>query len=165
MDKKDRLVLEMMEFNRGNAKRIQHFVKVYELSRLIGVMEQLSDEEMEILEAAAIVHDIGIKVALEKYGEAYGKLQEKEGPPYAEKILEKLEYDKSVINRVSFLVGHHHTYDNIDGIDYQILVEADFLVNLCEKNSNEETVLDVYRKIFKTKSGKDVCQTMFGLSI
>ena len=35
-----------------------------------------------------------------------------------------------MIRRVEYLVGHHHTYKDIDGLDYQILVEADFLVNI-----------------------------------
>ena len=35
-------------------------------------------------------------------------------------------YTEEQIERVKYLVGHHHTYDNIDGLDYQILIEADF---------------------------------------
>jgi len=163
MDKKDKLILEMIEFNSGNARRIQHSLKVYELARLIGKMEQISENDMNNLEAAAIVHDIGIKVSLEKYGESTGKLQEQEGPPYAKAMLEKLGFELSVIERVSYLVGHHHTYINIDGMDYQILVEADFLVNLCEKDSSEETIVGVYNDIFKTESGKELCRKMFGI--
>ncbi len=162
MNKRDRLILEMMDFNKGNAKRIQHFIKVYELARIIAQMEALSKLEMEILEAAAIVHDIGIKVSLEKHGKSSGKLQEIEGPPYAEAMLRNLGYDEDVISRVSYLVGHHHTYENIDGIDYQILVEADFLVNLCEGDSDQKKVVETYDKIFKTESGKEICKTMFG---
>lgn len=45
-------------------------------------------------------------------------------------------FSPKVTERVSYLVGHHHTYDHIDGMDYQILVEADFLVNFNE-NVNE----------------------------
>ena len=44
--------------------------------------------------------------------------------------LSKLGYDKKIIERVSYLVAHHHTYNEIDDVDYQILVEADFLVNI-----------------------------------
>ena len=40
-----------------------------------------------------------------------------------------------------------------DGIDYQILVEADFLVNLAEEQSSRETIESVKGKIFKTKTG------------
>lgn len=85
---------------------------------------------MHILEAAAYVHDIGIKVAEEKYGRCTGKLQEQEGPAVAREMLEKLGFEEKVPERVCYLVGHHHTYTDMDEMDYQILVEADFLVNL-----------------------------------
>jgi|SRR6056297_3181274 len=163
MDKKDKLILDMINFNEGNAKRIQHFIKVYELSRLIAKMEGMDEKSREILVAAAIVHDIGIKVSLDKYGKSNGKLQEIEGPPFAEEMLRKLGYEEEVIERVSYLVAHHHTYESIDGLDYQILVEADFLVNLCEKNSSKETILEIYKDIFLTESGKELCKRMFGI--
>ena len=68
-------------------------------------------------------------------------------------MLEDLQYDKAKTDRVCYLIGHHHTYDQIDGIDYQILVEADFLVNLAEEQSSRETIESVKNKIFKTKTG------------
>ena len=65
--------------------------------------------------------------------------------------------------RVSYLVGHHHTYDQIDGLDYQILVEADFLVNLYEDGVTKEAVMHAYNKIFRTEHGKRICAEMFGI--
>ena len=44
-------------------------------------------------------------------------------------MLEELEFDETDIEQICYLVGHHHTYTNIEGIDYQILVEIDFLKN------------------------------------
>ncbi len=55
---------------------------------------------------------------------------------------------------MQYLIGHHHTYNNIDGIDYQILVEADFLVNICDDNLAKDAALKAYNNIFKTESGK-----------
>lgn len=59
---------------------------------------------------------------------------------------------------------HHHTYNNIEGNDYQILVEADFLVNLYEDNVSLEAVKTAYSRIFKTKAGKNICRTMYELT-
>jgi len=162
MDKNDLLILKMMEYDKGNPWMIQHLIKVHEFSRLIGLKEGLDEETLQILEVSAIVHDIGIKAAREKYSQSNGKLQEKEGPPIAEKMLEELGYDKKVIERVCYLVAHHHTYTDIDNIDYQILVEADFLVNLYEENSSLEAVKSTYEKIFKTASGQEICRKIFG---
>ena len=68
-----------------------------------------------------------------------------------------------MIDRVKYLIAHHHTYDAIDGIDYQILVEADFLVNILEDGLAKEAALQAYQNIFKTESGKNICQEMFAL--
>lgn len=163
MDRKDKLILEMIEYDKGNPWMIQHFIKVHEFSRILGVMEGLDEKTLETLEVSAIVHDIGIKASKEKYGHSNGKLQEKEGPLFAERMLEKIGYDKELIERVSYLVAHHHTYNDIDGIDYQILVEADFLVNLYEEESSIESIKSTYEKIFRTQSGKEMCRQMFGL--
>lgn len=61
------------------------------------------------------------------------------------------------------MIAHHHTYHNIDGLDYQILVEADFLVNLFEDNLSKEAALNAYQNIFKTETGKRICKEMFAL--
>jgi uncharacterized protein len=156
-----KLTLEMINFNSGEPGLIQHLIKVHELAKLIGSMEDISDHNMEGLEAAAIVHDIGIKVCMEKYGKCNGKLQEQEGPAYAEELLNRLGFRQEIIERVSYLVAHHHTYSNIDGVDYQILVEADFLVNLYENQSSKETIQNTYSTIFKTESGREICRQMF----
>ena len=157
------LITEMMKYYTGDPKRIQHFIKVYQFAKMIGEMEGLPEEEQHILETAAIVHDIGIKPAEEKYGSCGGKFQEQEGPDVAEKMLQRLGYEPKVIDRVCYLVGHHHTYDQIDGSDYRILVEADFLVNLYEDGVSKDAVKNAYDKIFRTETGRRVCSLMFSV--
>ena len=175
MNRLNALYRKMMNFYKGDPKHIQHFVKVHSFAKLIGQEEGIDEHTQLILEAAAYVHDIGIKPAMEKYGKCDGKLQEKEGPVLAEKILRELGFEKDVIDRVSYLVGHHHTYDRIDGMDYQILVEADFLVNLYESfqdrhegrtafgGEGKDAAASALEKIFRTGSGSRICRTMFGL--
>lgn len=160
----DDLYMKMMEYYGGDPARLQHFVKVHSFSRIIGIKEGLSGKEQLILEAAAYVHDIGIKPAEEKYGSSAGPYQEKEGPAVAEAMLGELGFAENVISRVSYLVGHHHTYKNIDGMDYQILVEADFLVNMCEDELSEEALQNAYRYIFRTETGKKICREMYDIA-
>lgn len=157
------LITEMMKYYTGDPKRTQHFIKVYQFAKMIGEMEGLSEELQHILETAAIVHDIGIKPAEEKYGSCGGKLQEQEGPAVAEEMLQRLGYGPEVIHRVCYLVGHHHTYDQIDGSDYRILVEADFLVNLYEDGVSRDAVKNAYDKIFRTETGRRMCSLMFSV--
>ncbi|MFQ7000030.1 MAG: HD domain-containing protein [Clostridium sp.] len=163
MNNNNELLLEMIKYYEGDPKRIQHFLKVYEFSKLIGELENLDKETQFILETSAIVHDIGIKAAEEKYQSSNGKLQEQEGPAIAKDMLSSLGYKAGIIDRVCFLVGHHHTYTNIDGMDYQILVEADFLVNIYEDNLSKEAALKALNNIFRTKAGINLIKTMFAL--
>lgn len=157
----NKLHLEMINLYRGDSKRIQHFCKVHSYAKLIGEMENIDKNTLFTLEAAALTHDIGIHTCEEKYGDCNGKLQEKEGPDIAKKLLLDLGFHAAVTERVCYLIAHHHTYTDIDSIDYQILVEADFLVNMHEDGLSKDAIETAYKKIFKTKSGKKICQKMF----
>lgn len=160
----NRLFLAMIRFDAGDPARIQHFTKVHSYARLIAQEELMDDASEFVLEAAAYVHDIGIHVAEKKYGHQNGKLQEQEGPAAARALMVPLGFTENQIQRVEFLVGHHHTYTNIDALDYQILVEADFLVNLYEKHAEKENIMAVRKNIFRTKTGIRILNDMFGLS-
>ena len=163
MPKIQDLIREMIRFYAGDPARIQHFLKVHSFARLIGQCAGLDAETLLTLEAAAVVHDIGIKPAEQKYGSAAGSLQEQEGPPLAEELLTQLGFDAARTARVAYLVGHHRTYSSIDGADYQILVEADFLVNHFEGNSSPAAIGATLHTIFRTQTGKDICREMFAL--
>lgn len=158
----DRLTLAMIDFDKGDPKRIQHFLKVHRLSQLIGRMEKLDEHTLFILESAAVLHDIGIHPAEAKYGTCNGKLQEQEGPAPARQLLEQLDYDEADIARICYLIAHHHTYKDIQGADYQILVEADFLVNLYEDGTSSYGIGAALKNIFRTESGKKLCHQFFG---
>lgn len=163
MNKIYSLTQNMIEFDAGNARRIQHFIKVHAFAALIAEGEGLDGDIRFTLEAAALVHDIGIKIAEEKFGRCDGKLQEQEGPAAAREMLSTLGFEEERIERICYLVGHHHTYTNVDGMDYQILLEADFLVNLHEGKHTEESRKSALTTIFKTQTGIQICKTMFGL--
>ena len=161
MDRLHILKEKMVHFYHGDPDRIHHFLKVHSFSKWIGEEEGLDARTQEILEVTAFVHDNGIRIAEEKYGSCAGPLQEKEGPAAAKEMLSEIGYDEELVERVCHIVGHHHTYTNIDGIDYQILVEADFLVNLYEGHESHEAALTAYRKIFKTEAGKKMCRELY----
>lgn len=161
MEKIDLLEQKMMMFNHHDPMRIQHLMKVHRFAQMIGRMEKLDTHTQFVTECAALVHDIGIRPAEEKYGRSDGKLQEQEGPAYAHAMLEELEMEAEDVERICYLVGHHHTYSNIDGIDYQILVEADFLVNFYEDNLAKDAIDNALQKIFRTEAGKTLCRLCY----
>ncbi len=157
----DGLYERMIRFDSGDPHRIQHLTKVHAFAAFMGRREGLPAETQLILEAAAIVHDIGIRPAEEKYGRHDGPLQEKEGAPLAKKLLLETGFTQAQADRVSYLVGHHHTYTDIDGMDYQLLVEADFLVNLHEKGDDPVAVRTALDTVFRTGSGRSLAEEMF----
>ena len=155
------VINQMIKYYEGDTKRINHFMKVYAYAKTIGELEGLDTITQYTLEIAAITHDIGIKLAEEKYNSSAGNFQEIEGPAIAKEMLSNLNINENVIDRVCYLIGHHHTYDIIDKIDYQILVEADFLVNIDEDNIKKSSVVSVENKIFKTESGKKILECLY----
>ena len=159
----NKLTMEMIEYYTGDPKRIQHFLKVHELAKLIASNEGLDERTRLITEAAALVHDVGIKIGEKLYGECTGRHQEQLGPPMAKRMLAETGFDAEVTERVCYLVGHHHTYTDIDGVDLRILIEADFLVNLYEDNAGEDAVKSAYDRIFRTDAGKELCRLMFAI--
>ena len=138
-------------------------MKVYGYAAAIGKLEGLDPRTQEILEAAALLHDIGIKVSEEKYHSSAGKYQEMEGPAEARKLLNGICPDTEITDRICWLIGHHHTYSDMRGLDHQILVEADFLVNLSEDHASEDSVLHTLENIFRTKSGIDFLRSIWNL--
>lgn len=152
----------MIAFYSGDIRRINHFLCVHGLAKAIGELEGLSPKVQEILEIAALTHDIGIKVVEEREGTCTPAQQEKEGPPAAEKLLRGIACPEAVTARVSALIGRHHTYANIDGPDCQILLEADFLVNISGMGITEKAVQSFKRKVFKTRSGLHFLNLMYG---
>lgn len=157
------LYLAMMDFDRGQPDLIQHFTKVHAYAKLIAELEGIDPHTREVLEAAALVHDIGIPICNQKYGSHPGPMQEKEGPPLAREMLSKLDFTEEEIDRVCTLVGEHHTLSPIDGIDHQILLEADFLVNCFAHNNPRESLYHTLNTVIATKAGKEIFTAMFGL--
>lgn len=153
----------MMDFFLGNPKQIQHFIKVEAFATLIAEKEKVDKDTAIVISILGYIHDIGIKFALEKYNSSIGIYQEELGKEPAKALVLKYGFSKDIANRVSYVVAHHHTYSNIDNIEYQILVEADFIVNIFEENVEKSNIKIINSKIFKTKTGTEILTKMFNL--
>ncbi len=144
----------MIEFYRGSLHDIDHFLKVYAYAKMIGELEKLPAAQQKILEIAAVVHDIPCPLCREKYGSAAGKYQEAEGPALTREFLQEFKLDNAEIERICWLVGHHHTITDVDGIDHRILLEADYLVNAGESHYTRENIKNALESFFRTESGR-----------
>lgn len=151
----------MCAYNAGDARRVNHLMKVFAFAKTIGEREGLDAQTQEILEVAALTHDIGIRNSERKYGNCTGAHQQEEGPPEARALLVRLGAAEALIERVCWLIAHHHTYASIKGLDYQILVEADFLVNAYEDEMDEDAIRTVQEKLFCTQTGKELLKKLY----
>ena len=126
-----KLIAAMTDYDKGDAMRIQHFMKVHDYAVTIATLEGVGENLMSILESAAILHG----------------------------------YSKEQIDRICYLIAHHHTYNDIDGLDYQILVESDFLVNIYEDHLIPQAIENIREKIFRTKSGLYLLDNMYDVAV
>ena len=152
---------KMIEFYKGNLHDINHFLKVWSFARTIGELEGLDSHTQEVLELAAVVHDIACPLCREKYGNTNGKYQELESPPLIETFFEDLPVSRADLDRISWLVAHHHTYTDVDGLDHRILLEADFLVNAGEKGSARTAIETFRQRVFRTPSGTRLLDSIY----
>ena len=148
-------ILDRMITYPGNTVHdIEHLLKVWGYARTIGALEGLDEHALRVLEIAAIVHDIACPALRKRTGNCNGKLQEREGAPMAAEFLSAFDLPRADVDRVAFLVGHHHTFTGVDGIDWQILLEADYLVNASESGTAVEGIRHFAESICRTPSGR-----------
>lgn len=155
------ILVKMIDYSDGNRHDINHFLKVHAYAKIIAERELLPEKERLITEIAAIIHDIACPLCREKYGNTNGKYQESEGIPLARDFLKDTGLPDNISERVVYLVGHHHTYKNIDGMDYQILLEADYLVNADESGYSDENIRNTLNSLFKTETGVSILKSVY----
>lgn len=155
------IMKKMIDFSDGNIHDIDHFIRVWTYARTIAQLEGLDADTQYILKVAAITHDIACPLCREKYGNTNGKHQETEGAPMVRSFLRDTGLTEAQIDRVAFLVGHHHTFTDVHGSDYQILLEADCIANASENGYERRNVENFIQKIMWTESGKALAKAVF----
>ncbi len=156
---RERISQEMKKYFGNDTKRINHALKVAEYAERILKME--GGHPLVVL-GAAYLHDIGIKMAEEKYGSAQAEYQEKEGPPVAWEILTKLNVPRGIVAEICDIIAHHHHPRSKETLNFQILYEADWLVNLEENGliRDQEKINEIIEKNFKTVTGKKLAREL-----
>ena len=156
------LMRAMIKYDGGDVPRIQHFVKVHDFARMIGVTEGMESDQLFVLEAAAILHDVGIHAAEAKYGNSHGKHQEELGPAEAKKVLAEVGgFTEQQTERICWLIAHHHTYSLVTSGDHRILLEADFLVNSFEDQLSKEAIISFRENVFRSPSAINMLNSMW----
>jgi HD superfamily phosphohydrolase YqeK len=157
---RDKLLKELEGYFANDSKRINHAKKV------LGFVEELLQKEnadWHIVVPAAILHDVGIKAAEEKYGSAAGNLQEKEGPEIAKGIMRKLGVSAQNTDEICVIIAHHHTPGIVTTNNFKVLYDADWLVNLKDEYdvSDKNKLRKVIEKVFLTPTGKEIAKKIY----
>jgi HD superfamily phosphodiesterase len=163
MSIRDRVILRMKEIFGDDQKRINHALKVLRHAEDVAEGERLGDKEKTTVILTAILHDIGIQAAERKHGSSAGPYQEQEGPPIAAEILKSEGVEPAIIERVCYIVGGHHTWAKNNGIDFQILWEADLLVNIEEEGlaGSGADMVKIIKKNFHTETGRRIAEELY----
>jgi HD superfamily phosphodiesterase len=155
---RDRIAREMRKVFGKDLKRVNHADKV---ARFAEEILEGEGGNPTVVIASSYLHDIGIHEAERKYNSTAGDYQEREGPPIAQDIMGRLGVDRETIDEVCDLIAHHHSPGHIKTLNFQILWEADSLVNLeetAEKRPDE--IEKIIERTFRTATGKRLARTL-----
>ncbi|MBP7217093.1 MAG: HD domain-containing protein [Candidatus Omnitrophica bacterium] len=157
---KDKLLAALEVYFENDVKRIAHAKKVLSFAEELLTQEHA---DWHIVIPASILHDVGIKAAEAKYGSAAGHLQEKEGPAIARTIMLGLGMQKKDIDEICSIIEHHHTPGKIDTLNFKVLYDADWLVNLKDEcDTSDKQKLDaLIERIFLSASGKALAKKIY----
>jgi len=157
---RERISMEMKKYFGTDFQKVNHALKVARYAEQILKME---GGNPLVVKGAAYLHDIGIHEAEKKYGSNSGEHQEEEGPPIAKEILERLNVQKEMIEEICDIIRHHHSPHDEETLNFQILYEADCLVNIEEEgiSKDRERVQKLIGKVFKTVTGKELAEKLY----
>lgn len=160
---KDRVIEEMKQVFEGFPLQIQHTFNVLKYADEIMAGENVSEVQREFISIVVVLHDIGVIEAKRKHGSSAAPYQEKEGAIIAAQILEKIGYSETNSERICYIVGNHHTSSKVDGLDFQILWEADLLENLKTRDviNDRDKLKEVIDKNFKTTTGRNMAYKQY----
>ncbi len=160
---RERISLEMKKYFGKDLKRIHHALKVARYAEQIMKIE--GGNPLVIL-GAAYLHDIGAHRVDTKHKEGEGdyyRHQEVEGVPIAREILERLDIKEEDREKICDMIGHHHHPREEETLNFQILYEADWLVNMEEKGLSQDRkeVQAIIEKYFRTEAGRQLAEKLY----
>jgi HD superfamily phosphodiesterase len=127
---KGKITKLLIDYFGDDFRRMTHALEV--LKHAEKIVESTENCDYEVLLAAALLHDVGIKKSEELLGYNNGKTQEEYGPPIAEQLLNSIDFPSEKTRKVCEIIGNHHSHSRYDYIELKILKEADRIVNKLE---------------------------------
>ncbi len=157
---KEKFSQAMKRYFDKDVKRIKHTQKV---ARFAEAMVKIEGGNPLVVLGSAFLHDIGIHEAEKKHGNSSGEFQGLEGPPIAKDMLKRIGLQTEMIDEICDIIGHHHHPREEETLNFQILYEADWLVNIEEDGflKNREELEKLIGNVFKTVTGKKFAEDLY----
>ena len=157
MQTAERLIAAMRQEFSDDWQRIVHALAVLEYAREVA---EAVGADQRIVEAAAVLHDIGIQQAERKHGCSSGKYQEIEGPPIAARILRAHAFAADEIARVCEIVANHHSAKCLETPEFCAVWDADWLVNIPDQQARmtADERGRLVERVFRTQRGRELAQ-------
>ena len=157
---KQQLIAAMECEFEGDRRRVDHALMVLDWA---GQILAETPASREVVEAAAILHDVGIPAAEQKHGSSAAKWQELEGPPVAERILRAHSADDATILHVCEIIANHHSDGGIDTPEFRIIWDADWMVNTASRirQADADERHRMIETIFKTPRGRELARETY----
>jgi putative nucleotidyltransferase with HDIG domain len=156
---RERIAFEMKRYFGQDVKSINHAINT---AKYADEILRIEGGNPIVVFGGAYLHDSGKKNSKEKYGSSANEFHEKEGAEVAREILIKLNVPRGLIDEICDIISHHHHPKSNETLNFQIVYEADCLVNIESGFSNE---MGERRKVdlknFKTKTGKRLAEELF----
>ncbi len=151
---RQKLLQALQEYFGEDRERLEHAQAVLAEAEKILAVE---GGDPHIVVPAAILHDVGIKIALEKYGSADAPHQEREGPPVARKMLLAAGMKVEEIDEICAIIAHHHSPGIVDTPSFRAVYDGDCLVNLGASSAGKSAgeLRSAIRAMFLTATGRE----------
>lgn len=158
---RDKALARMRSIFGDDTRRIEHALNVLDFAETI--LEREASCERDVVVLAAILHDIGILRAEQKYGSSAGRYQEIEGPPIARVVMDEIGIANAIREHVCRVVANHHSAREIDTPEFRIVWDADWLVNLREYGATftREKMKRTIDRVFKTNFGRELAKKRY----
>lgn len=159
----DRIKQRMIEcFASEDPAQIAHTLCVHSYTRMIAVGEAMAAHPLELLEIAALLHDIGCPAARARFGDSKPPHQEAEGA----RIVEEWLRDEATLSArektwLVEVVGSHHRQNRMMALEAMPLFEADLVVNLQEGYFDSSRANEFREKLCVTKSGRTLMSLLW----
>lgn len=156
----EELIVRVKDYFGDDAKRIAHTMRVLDFA---DDLQAIEGGDRVIALAGAVLHDVGIPAAEIKYSSSAGKYQEELGPAIAKELMADTALSDEEVEHVCKIVANHHSARNIDTLEFRIVYDADWLVNIPIElpPMDKKKLADFIHKTMKTDGGRRMALKMY----